>query len=127
MILWLDEQDDIRRKHKRPARTARAQVVVRQRQNNNQLIELIIDLERNEVVKQQHLVGKHPYIDSAYMKEVEEACMADPWVQRELSMLELPAEASVVAEPWAYSTDGLNDMSERLTMVSTQSFLPCSM
>lgn len=100
-----------------PQRCARVEVLVKTSTNDNDLIELIIDLNLGSVVKQEHLVGKHSYIDAAYMKEVEEACMADSRVQDEVKALQLPDEASVIVEPWAYATDGSNDMSKRITMV----------
>lgn len=83
----------------------------------NEMVELLIDLDAASVVKKEHLVGKHPYIDSAYMQAVEKACRADPRVQAEIEKLKLPSGATVVIEPWAYATDGMNDMSERTTMV----------
>jgi primary-amine oxidase len=51
------------------------------------------------------------------MKEVEEACLRDPKVQAEIITLDLPEGASVIVEPWAYATDGSNDMSRRISMV----------
>lgn len=117
MVSWLEAYDSGQTQCIPPPRTARVQVITQERQNSNKLIELVIDLRRGETISQQHLVGKHSYIDAAYMKTVEKACMADAWVQHELSKLDIPENASVVAEPWAYATDGLNDMSERLSMV----------
>jgi primary-amine oxidase len=43
--------------------------------------------------------------------------MADPKVQAEIKTLDLPEGASVIIEPWAYATDGANDMSRRISMV----------
>ena len=51
------------------------------------------------------------------MKTVEKACMEDERVQAEIRNLELPPSASVIVEAWAYATDGMNDMSQRTTMV----------
>lgn len=98
--------------------------VVREDPTRNQLIELFVDLNQATVIKQQHLVGKHAYIDSAYMRAAEKACEADERVQAEIRKLELPTGATVCIEPWAYATDGSNDMSERTTMVRTV-LLPC--
>ena len=84
----------------------------------NQLFELIVDIDAAKVVTNQYLKGKHSYIDSDYMTQVEAACIADEQVQNEISKLDLPPEAKVVVEAWAYATDGMNDMSERTTMVS---------
>ena len=52
------------------------------------------------------------------MEQVAEACLADKRVQEEIGKLQLPDRATVVVEPWAYGTDGLNDMSRRLSQVS---------
>ena len=105
-----------------PPRNARVQVVVRSKEGSNQLIEFVVDLELAAVVKQEHLVGRHSYIDAAYMRAVEVACMTDERVQGEIRKLELPAKASVCVEPWAYATDGMNNMSERITMVGIASY-----
>ncbi|KAE8155154.1 copper amine oxidase [Aspergillus avenaceus] len=99
-----------------PNRTARAEVIVRGNGDKNELIELRVDLDSSVVIKKQHLPGKHSYIDSDYMKAVGEVCRADARVQEEIRKLHLPDGATVVVEPWAYATDGMNDMSERITM-----------
>ena len=101
-----------------PLRISRVQVVVRGDSGPAELTELLVDLDHGTVVEQEVLVGKHSYIDSAYMKAVEKACMADERVQSEIKRLKLPAGASVVVEAWAYATDGMNDMSERTSMVT---------
>jgi Cu2+-containing amine oxidase len=74
-------------------------------------------LTYGSVIKKEYLVGKHPYIDSAYMQAAEKACRADPRIEAEIQKLKLPDGAQVVVEPWAYATDGMNDVSERTTMV----------
>lgn len=105
-----------------PTRHARIEVVVQGSGGENQLFEIIVDLDVDKVVQKQHLEGKHSYIDSDYMQAVEKACLADENVQTEIRSLNLPAEATVVVEAWAYATDGLNDMTERLTMASNFQF-----
>lgn len=55
------------------------------------------------------------------MQNVAAACLGDPKVQEEIRSLDLPPGATVVVEPWAYATDGLNDMKERQTMVGPNS------
>ncbi|KAI9932688.1 hypothetical protein ASPWEDRAFT_100186 [Aspergillus wentii DTO 134E9] len=116
MVHFLDQEHRGLPVTTRPARIARVQVVIRDDFGSNQLIELFIDLDKAEVTKQQHLVGKHSFIDSEYMKAVEKACMADERVQKEIQTLNLPPNASVVVEAWAYATDGMNDMSQRTSM-----------
>lgn len=97
-------------------RCARVEVLVKRNTGNNELIELIVDLGNHVVVKQQHLAGKHSYIDASYMKEVEQTCISDSSVQAEIQKLKLPDGATVIVEAWAYATDGSNDMSRRITM-----------
>ena len=101
----------------KPPREARVQVVISP-SGVNQLYELIVDLGDGRIIKEEHLIGKHSYIDSAYMQEVEAACMADSQVQAEIEKLKIPDGATVCVEPWAYATDGVEDMSKRTTMVS---------
>ncbi|KAJ5577481.1 copper amine oxidase [Penicillium hispanicum] len=99
----------------RPARMARVQVVIPGEQAGK-FLELSVDLNKASVVSHEHLAGKHPYIDSAYMKAVETACMADERVIDAIHNLKLPTGSTVIVEPWAYATDGLSDMSARTTM-----------
>lgn len=103
--------------HQRPVRAARVQVTIRGNSKPNEMVELTIDLTTGSVIKKEHLVGKHPYIDSAYMQAAEKACRADPRIETEIQKLNLPQGAQIVVEPWAYATDGMNDVSERTTMV----------
>lgn len=118
MIAFLEREYLEQPQISRPARIAHIQVIVRGDSGPNELSELLVDLDRSAVVQREILVGKHSFIDSAYMKNVENACMADERVQNEIGKLRLPEGASVVVEPWAYATDGMNDMSERTSMVS---------
>ncbi|KAJ6150626.1 hypothetical protein N7471_001825 [Penicillium samsonianum] len=116
MIAFLEREHLEQPQVSRPARIAHIQVIVRSDSGPNELTELLVDLDRSAVVHREILVGKHSFIDSAYMKDVENACMADERVQNEVKKLRLPQGASVVVEPWAYATDGMNDMSERTSM-----------
>ncbi|KAJ5363080.1 copper amine oxidase [Penicillium brevicompactum] len=115
MIPFLDDQNRGGNSSKRPARTARVQVVL-PGDWAARFVELWVDLDRAVIIKKEHLVGKHPYIDSDYMQAVEKACIEDPRIQEQIALLELPAGATVIVEAWAYATDGLNDMSQRTTM-----------
>lgn len=103
----------------RPARVARVQILLAYA-SRNALHELLVDISSQSVLQRKHLVGKHAFIDSAYMQEVEAVCKADAVVHDKLKSLDLPPEAEVVIEAWAYATDGENDMRERTTMVSLQ-------
>ncbi|OJJ75758.1 hypothetical protein ASPBRDRAFT_115942 [Aspergillus brasiliensis CBS 101740] len=100
----------------RPARVARVQIVLPGGSSANQFIELLVDLDSSAILRKEHLVGKHPYIDSDYMKAAEKACLSDPKVQEQIAHLQLPDGATVVVESWAYATDGTKDMSQRTTM-----------
>lgn len=103
-----------------PPREARVQVVISTSPGDgNQLFELVVDLtnEGGKVVKEEHLVGKHSYIDASYMQDVERACLADEGVKKEIEGLKLPEGSVVCVEPWAYATDGMTDMTRRTTMV----------
>lgn len=102
----------------RPLRVARVQVILPKDSLKSALKELIVDLDKGTVIKQLDLEGKHSYIDSDYMKAVEKACLADSRIQEEIEKLQRPAGSTVCVEPWAYATDGMNDMSERVSMVS---------
>lgn len=84
---------------------------------SQQLFELTVDLDNDCVLTNTHLPGRHSHIDPAFMKSVEAACLADAAVQKEIETLQLPDGAAVVVEPWAYATDGMNDMSTRVSMV----------
>lgn len=117
MIRFLEENSA------KPTRCARVQVVIRNESGVNQLFELVIDLEQAVVTEKHQLDGKHSYIDAAYMQAVERVCMADKRIQKEIELLELPSEATVCVEPWAYATDGMNNMSERTTMVCERALI----
>ncbi|KAM0716242.1 hypothetical protein Q7P37_007687 [Cladosporium fusiforme] len=117
MIPYLDhEHHRTHEKAKRPARRARVEVVVELPEEKNALFELLVDLDSEKVIAKQHHRGKHSYIDAAYMQQVEAACLADERVQEQIRLLDLPAGSQTVVEPWAYATDGQNDMSQRLSM-----------
>jgi primary-amine oxidase len=116
MISFLDKENRKQVTGPAPARCARVEVVLEGRHAND-LFELVVDLDRNEVVAKQHQPGKHSYIDSAYMQKVEKAARANDEIQKQIRTLDLPAGSTVVIEPWAYATDGENDMSQRVTMV----------
>lgn len=105
-----------------PARRARVEVVVKGVNDSNELFELVVDLDTDTVSSKKHLKGKHSYIDADFMKSVEAACLANEEVQAEIRTLKLPTGATVVVEPWAYATDGMNDMTQRVTMVCSSCF-----
>lgn len=116
LISFLDRERRKQVTGSAPARCARVELVLESRDVKD-LFELVVDLDRNEVVAKQHQPGKHSYIDSAYLQKVENAARANDEVQKQIRTLDLPTGSSVVIEPWAYATDGENDMSQRVTMV----------
>jgi primary-amine oxidase len=118
MIAFLEEGHSGRPMTKRPSRVAMVQVLITgELHEPYKLFEILVNLSEGIIQEKQYLVSKHSYIDAGYMKEVEKACMADPRVQEEIETLDLPDGATVCVEPWAYATDGMNDMARRITMV----------
>ncbi|CAG8243633.1 unnamed protein product [Penicillium salamii] len=115
MVRFLEHANRGEKARERPARIARVQAVF-PGGSANKFIELWVDLDQAAILKEEHLIGKHPYIDSDYMQAVEKACMADPKVQEHIAHLQLPDGASVIVEAWAYATDGTSDMSQQTTM-----------
>ncbi|VUC22354.1 unnamed protein product [Clonostachys rosea] len=116
MIPYLEKEHRKQTPEKLPTRNARVEVVVKGHNGQNELFELVLDLDAEKVVSKKHQRGKHSYIDADYMKLVEQACLANEQVQTEIQTLDLPAGSTVVVEPWAYATDGMNDMTSRISM-----------
>ncbi|EWZ80626.1 hypothetical protein NW765_006448 [Fusarium oxysporum] len=116
MITYLEKEHLNQPIDHAPTRHARVEASIKAETEGNHLFELIVDLDTDKVVKKQHVEGKHSYIDTDYMKAVEAACLANEEVQALIKTLDLPAGATVVVEPWAYATDGMNDMTHRVSM-----------
>lgn len=100
-----------------PRRRARVQIIICDDQGHNELHELVVCLQNQVVDHREFLEGRHSYIDPGYMMAVEKACMSNADIQKEIALLQLPEDATVIVEPWAYATDGMNDMSQRTSMV----------
>ncbi|KAG7120857.1 Copper amine oxidase 1 like protein [Verticillium longisporum] len=111
MIVFLDDEQSSPGSGARPPRQTRVQVFI-----EKLLHEIIVNLDQQAVASNKELHGRHSYIDTDFMKQVGDACLADEQVQREIESLKLPEGATVVVEPWAYATDGVKDMKERWTM-----------
>jgi len=80
--------------------------------------EFKVNLDIQKVVSEEVLpAGRHGHIDPEFMRKVELACLADAGVQKQIEALKLPEGATVIAEPWTYGTDGMNDMKNLVTMV----------
>jgi primary-amine oxidase len=112
MIPFLDTEYGGQQQSKRPARLAKVQAHV-----GKGFSEFKLDLDRQAVISEEKLHGRHPHIDGDHARKAELACMADPRVKEQVAALKLPEGATVVVEPWTYGTDGMNDMSDRMTMV----------
>ncbi|KAJ5720717.1 Copper amine oxidase [Penicillium malachiteum] len=82
--------------------------------HRSQYHQLEVDITTGELLRQQALHGKHSYTELNEAQKSEAAFLADPRVQAELKLLDLPAEAEIVVEPWGYALDGHNDMSVRI-------------
>jgi len=80
--------------------------------------EFKVELGRDKVIAHDALHGRHGHIDAEHMRQAELACLAHPAVKEAIAALALPDHATVVIEPWTYAPDGMNDMTERITMVS---------
>jgi primary-amine oxidase len=119
MIPFLESEHEGRTADHAPMRCARVEVVIKLSEEQNGLFELSVDLDNNKIIAKQHHRGKHSYIDTTFMQQVEESCLANSEVQEQIRVLGLPEGSSVVVEPWAYATDGENDMSKRLSMVGS--------
>lgn len=111
MIVFLEAEKSAV-KAARPPRLARVQLFI-----NQELHEVVVDLSEARITVIEPLPGKHSYIDTAFMQQAGDACLADARVQEEIRSLNLPEGATVVVEPWAYATDGMLDEKERWTMV----------
>ncbi|KAF4126213.1 primary-amine oxidase [Geosmithia morbida] len=115
MVPFLEDYHTSGKYGTRPPREARVQVIARV-DDDDQFVELIVNLDLAVIASRQHLKGKHSYIDAAYMKSVEKACISDPRIQEEIKTLHLPEGATVCVEPWAYATDGMIDTAQRTSM-----------
>ncbi|RBQ83023.1 hypothetical protein VDGD_03348 [Verticillium dahliae] len=111
MVVFLDNEQSSPGSGTRPPRQARVQVFI-----EKLLHEIIVNLDQQAVASNKELHGRHSYIDTDFMKQVGDACLADEQVQREIESLKLSEGATVVVEPWAYATDGVKNMKERWTM-----------
>ncbi|KAL2262283.1 hypothetical protein VTK26DRAFT_1835 [Humicola hyalothermophila] len=111
MLPFLDAEHGGKETPKPPARTAKVQAYV-----NKAFSEFRVSLDQQAVVAEESLLGRHSHIDADYMRKAEMACLANPRVQEQVAALKLPEGATVVVEPWTYGPDGMNDMSERMTM-----------
>ncbi|KAF1997273.1 copper amine oxidase [Amniculicola lignicola CBS 123094] len=111
MIAYLDLEHAGYNEPAHPGRVAKVHVYL-----TGQFHEILVDVTAGKVIVDEILEGRHSHVDSVYMKQVEAACIGDDRVQAQVRALKLPEGAKVIVEPWTYATDGMNDMSERITM-----------
>ncbi|KAJ2985435.1 hypothetical protein NUW58_g5532 [Xylaria curta] len=116
MIGYLEHEHRRQLERQAPLRCARVELIAKNTSNKPELFELLVNLDDDVIISRKRLEGKHSYIDSSYMQKVEAACLADERVQEEIRKLKLPLGSTPIVEAWAYATDGMNDMTERITM-----------
>jgi primary-amine oxidase len=118
MMAFLDAEHNGHSALKRPARLATVQVFLGAKRDSEHFYELKVNVENGDIVHKEQLIGRHPHVDGNDMVKTEKACLEDPRVQSAIRELQLPEGAAVKIEPWTYATDGMNDMKEKITMVS---------
>ncbi len=117
MVLFLDAEHKGHSTIIRPPRHATVQVFLGAKRDSEHFYELRVNVESGEIVHNEKLSGRHPHVDGDDMIKTEAACLNDPGVQAAIHDLQLPDGAVVKIEPWTYATDGMNDMSRKITMV----------
>ena len=117
MVEFLDRERKGQFPLPRHARVAMVLIYVGKPTANKSLRQLKVDLDHRRILDEQDLVGRHSHIDVDYMRAVEVACLEDPRIQAEIAASKLPGGATVIVEPWAYATDGMNDMKKRIAIV----------
>ncbi|EXJ94286.1 primary-amine oxidase [Capronia coronata CBS 617.96] len=115
MIRFLEAESDKTVPQVTPARVGMVQVFLGPRDSEH-FFQLKIDVVSGKVLEQEQLRGCHPHVDASDMQKIERACLDDPGVQAAIKELQLPEGALVKIEPWTYATDGMNDMSQKITM-----------
>lgn len=105
------------------ARIAMVQVFLGPRDSDH-FYHLKIDAHSGEITEKRQLKGRHPHVDANDMRKAEQECLNDPEVQAAIRAMHLPEGATVKIEPWTYGTDGVNDMSQKITMVSGEELEP---
>lgn len=116
MIPFLDAEHGLGQPSK-PARVAMVQTFLGPR-NSDHFYQLKVDVNSGEITDKRQLAGCHPHVDASDMQKAEAECLKDARVQAAIKAMQLPEGATVKIEPWTYATDGMNDMSQKITMVS---------
>lgn len=122
MIKFLEAESDNSLPQTTPTRVAMVQAFLGPRDSEH-FFQLKVDVVSGEIIEQEQLLGCHPHVDATDMQKIEQACLGDLEVQTAIKEMQLPEGALVKIEPWTYATDGMNDMSHKITMVRV--FLPC--
>lgn len=115
MTKYLEAEHGARLQNPALRRLAMVQTFLGPRDSNH-YYQLKVDVETGGIMEQKQLVGCHPHVDATDMQKAEQECLNDPRVQAAIKDMKLPVGAEVKIEPWTYATDGMNDMSEKITM-----------
>ncbi|KIX04344.1 uncharacterized protein Z518_05212 [Rhinocladiella mackenziei CBS 650.93] len=115
MIAFLDAEHDEGTLPTSPSRIALVQMFLGPRDGEH-FYQLKVNVDSGAIAQKEQLLGCHPHVDAEDMKNIERACLNDPGVQAAVKDMQLPDGAVVKIEPWTYATDGMNDMSQKITM-----------
>ncbi|KAK5275008.1 hypothetical protein LTR99_004281 [Exophiala xenobiotica] len=115
MIPFLEAEHGGQQPTSIPARLARVETFLGPKDSSH-YYQLKVDVNSGNIVDQKQLIGCHPHVDADDMQMVERECLNDPEVQSAIKAMQLPDGAIVKIEPWTYATDGMNDMSQKITM-----------
>lgn len=65
----------------------------------------VVNIDSNKVAATETFPNHFPPVDVEEMNKIEEVAMANPEVQAEIELLELPKGYQVFVDPWMYGTD----------------------
>ncbi|KAI1615054.1 hypothetical protein EDD36DRAFT_432033 [Exophiala viscosa] len=116
MIRFLEDEHHGAQSLSAPARVAMVQVFLGPRDSDH-FYQLKVDVSSGKILEERQLKGCHPHVDATDMRKAEQECLKDPEVQAAIKSMHLPEGATINIEPWTYGTDGMNDMSQKITMV----------
>ncbi|KAK6330431.1 hypothetical protein TWF696_003527 [Orbilia brochopaga] len=103
MKRWLREPDS-----SKPKIDRKAFVVFYYRRTPN-LFECVINLASETIELNNKLDGFHSCADGEEILEIERTCLEDEGVKAEIEKLKLPEGTVVLADPWIYGSDGVDD------------------
>ncbi|KIV86849.1 hypothetical protein PV11_02433 [Exophiala sideris] len=115
MIRFLEDEHNQVPSPSAPTRVAMVQVFLGPRDSDH-FYQLKVDVSSGKILEERQLKGCHPHVDATDMRKAEQECLKDPEVQAAIKAMNLPEGATVNVEPWTYATDGMHDMSQKITM-----------